>query len=165
LKFVSAIPSRWEPWEIPQPGGPKSGLTSLGCVRLHRDVLQPYTKAYQERDAVARRVRTAEEKEDRRCLENSRPFTCADPKPNSYKPAEVNMIYTAAFAEREPAAAAFLNSVAFGNDLMNAVLAWQEDNKAEAAQAAVYFAVTYPDVWKTWVTPEAAEKVAAALGQ
>jgi glycine betaine/proline transport system substrate-binding protein len=75
------------------------------------------------------------------------------------------MIYTAAFAEREPAAAAFLNSVAFGNDLMNAVLAWQEDNKAEAAQAAVYFAVTYPDVWKTWVTPEAAEKVAAALGQ
>lgn len=90
---------------------------------------------------------------------------CADPKPNSYKPAEVNMIYTAAFAEREPAAAAFLDSVAFGNDVMNAVLAWQEDNKAEAAQAAGYFAVTYPDVWKTWVTPEAAEKVAAALGQ
>jgi glycine betaine/proline transport system substrate-binding protein len=90
---------------------------------------------------------------------------CASPTPNSYRAAEVNMIYTKAFAEREPEAAAFLDSVSFTNDVMNAVLAWQEDNGAEASQAAGYFAVTYPEVWKAWVTPEAAEKVTAALSQ
>lgn len=90
---------------------------------------------------------------------------CANPTPNSYKAAEVNMIYTKAFAEREPAAAAFLDSVSFTNDVMNAVLAWQEDNKAEAAQAAGYFAVTYPEVWQAWVSTEAAEKITAALAQ
>ena len=73
------------------------------------------------------------------------------------------MVYTKAFAEREADAANFLDSVAISNDVMNDVLAWQEDNKAEPAQAAGYFAVTYPDVWKAWMTPEAAEKVAAAL--
>lgn len=91
--------------------------------------------------------------------------SCADPKPNSYPASQVSMVYTKAFAEREVAAAAFLDSVAISNDVMNAVLAWQEDNKAEPAHAAGFFAVTYPDVWKAWVTPEAAELVTAALGR
>lgn len=90
---------------------------------------------------------------------------CADPKPNRYPAARVSMVYTAAFAEREVAAAQFLDTVAFTNDVMNDVLAWQEDNKAEPAHAAGYFAVTYPEVWKAWVPAEVAAKVSAALGQ
>jgi putative transposase len=41
-----------------------------GCVRLHRDVLQPGAQAAQERDAVARPVRTAAGSEGGRRLEN-----------------------------------------------------------------------------------------------
>lgn len=37
----------------------------------HRDVRQSETKASEERYAVARRVRTADENENRECLENS----------------------------------------------------------------------------------------------
>jgi glycine betaine/proline transport system substrate-binding protein len=90
---------------------------------------------------------------------------CAAPASNNYRAAEVNMIYTAAFAEREPAAAAFLDSVSFTNDVMNAVLAWQEDNGADTSQATGYFAVTYPEVWQAWLTPETAANVTAALSQ
>jgi len=46
-----------------------------GCVRLHRDVLQPDTQACEERDPVARRVRTAADDEHRGRLENSGLFT------------------------------------------------------------------------------------------
>ena len=41
-----------------------------GRVRLRRNVLQPGAKAGQERDAVARRVRTAADLESGRRLEN-----------------------------------------------------------------------------------------------
>ena len=41
-----------------------------GRVRLRRNVLQPGAKSGQERDAVARRVRTAADLESGRRLEN-----------------------------------------------------------------------------------------------
>ena len=49
--------------------------SQAGRVRLHRDVLQPETQACEKRDAVARRVRTAQENECRGCLENSGLFS------------------------------------------------------------------------------------------
>ncbi len=42
-----------------------------GCVRLHRDILQPKAQTRQERDAVACRVRTTAEIESRGRLENT----------------------------------------------------------------------------------------------
>ena len=48
-----------------------------GCVRLHRDALQPKAQARKERDVVARRVRTAAENEKPGRLENSGLFNAA----------------------------------------------------------------------------------------
>ena len=47
---------------------------TAGCVRLHRDILQPETQARQEQDAVTRRVRTTAGNENRGRLENSELF-------------------------------------------------------------------------------------------
>jgi hypothetical protein len=44
-------------------------------VRLHRNVLQPKAQACEEQDAVARRVRTPADIENRGRLENSGLFT------------------------------------------------------------------------------------------
>lgn len=47
---------------------------AAGCVRLHRDVLQPEAHACEKWGAVARRIRTAAGNENRGRLENSRLF-------------------------------------------------------------------------------------------
>ena len=48
----------------------RSRLEMAGCVRLRRDGLQPGAQANQERDVVARRVRTTADFESGRRLEN-----------------------------------------------------------------------------------------------
>lgn len=54
----------------PAPDLQKPRGSPAGHVRLRRDVLQPGAQAGQERDAVARRVRTAADFESGRRLEN-----------------------------------------------------------------------------------------------
>ena len=46
---------------------------------------------------------------------------------------------------------------------INAILAWADENKADAEETAVNFLKTEEDVWTRWVTPEVAEKVKSAL--
>ncbi|WP_185985180.1 glycine betaine ABC transporter substrate-binding protein [Aureimonas mangrovi] len=88
---------------------------------------------------------------------------CADPQENAWTPADVYTLVTPAIAEGSQAAADYLNTRAWSNDVVNAVLAWKDENQATGEDTALHFLETQPDVWKAWVTPEAAEKVEAAL--
>ncbi len=88
---------------------------------------------------------------------------CADPQPNMYPSSQVLTLATTGFVEAAPEAFAFIESVTVPNDVINSVLAWQEDNQASAEGAALHFLETYPEVWTSWVPAEVAEKVKAAL--
>ncbi|MBB4285339.1 ABC transporter substrate-binding protein [Roseospira goensis] len=88
---------------------------------------------------------------------------CADPQPNMYPSSEVLTLTTTAFAENNPDAYAFVSSVTIPNDVINAVLAWQEDNQATGEAGALHFLETYPEVWTDWVPADVAETVKAAL--
>lgn len=88
---------------------------------------------------------------------------CADPQPNAWTPGEVYTLLTPGIAERAPQAAEYLNTRAWPNDVVNAVLAWKDENQATGEDAAFHFLETQPDVWKAWVSPEVAERIEAAL--
>ena len=70
---------------------------------------------------------------------------------------------TTAFKEANPDIAALMSNVSFTNAQMGEVLAWQEDNKASADEAAVYFLNKYKDAWSGWINDEAKGKLAALL--
>ncbi|WP_102960279.1 ABC transporter substrate-binding protein [Mangrovicella endophytica] len=88
---------------------------------------------------------------------------CASPKLNAWTPADVYTLVAPKLKERAPAAAAYLDTRAWPNTVVNKVLAWKDENQATGEDTALHFLETQPDVWTKWVAPEVAEKVKAAL--
>nr|WP_260258404.1 glycine betaine ABC transporter substrate-binding protein [Vibrio intestinalis] len=88
---------------------------------------------------------------------------CLDPKVTMYPTAPVYTLTTEEFAQNEPVAFAYFEQRGYTNQLMSELLAWIEDNQADAEEAMYYFFETYPDVWKSWVSAEVAQKVEQAL--
>lgn len=88
---------------------------------------------------------------------------CAEPKLNAWTPADVYTIVTPALKTEAPAAATYLAARAWDNATVNAVLAWKDENQATGEDAALHFLETEPDVWKAWVSPEAAARIEDAL--
>lgn len=88
---------------------------------------------------------------------------CATPALSAYPAAEVVTAATNALVEREPEVAELMSKLSFTNEQMNAILAWQEDNKASADDAAAFFLNNYKDVWKEWLNVEAREALAGLL--
>ena len=66
------------------------------------------------------------------------------------------------FAEREPDAFKFVSSVSWSNSVLNKLLAWKDDNKADAKETAEHFVKTGGAVWTKWVSADVAAKVKAA---
>ena len=54
-------------------------------------------------------------------------------------------------------------NISFPNAVMNAVLAWGEDNQAEGNEMAGYFIVKHEELWSSWLPADVAAKVKAAL--
>ena len=88
---------------------------------------------------------------------------CADPKPSMYPPSPVDTITTDVFASENPTAYEYVTKRSFTNAKMNTLLAWMEDNQAQGDIAAEYFLANNEEIWTAWVSPEAAEKIKAAL--
>lgn len=80
-----------------------------------------------------------------------------------YPPSPVHTVTTEAFANKEPQAYAYLQKRGFTNQQMSQLLAWMEDNQADAEEAMYYFFETYPELWKTWVSADVAAKVEKAI--
>ncbi|MCP3054181.1 ABC transporter substrate-binding protein [Aurantimonas marianensis] len=88
---------------------------------------------------------------------------CENPKLNAWTEADVYTLMTPKLAKESPEAAAYLEQRAWGNDTVNKLLAWKDENQATGEDTALYFLDTEEDVWTKWVSPEVAEKVKEAL--
>ena len=88
---------------------------------------------------------------------------CPDPKRNAWITPEVFAVYTPEIAAMENGVKAYFDTRAWGNDTVNKLLAWKEDNQATGEDTAYYFLENNEDIWTKWVTPEAAEKIKSAL--
>ena len=96
-----------------------------------------------------------------RCTSNA---DCPDPKPNDWKSDVVYTLVSTDFANRAPKGVMdYLNTRSWTNDTVNKLMAWMTDNQATGQDGAREFLRTQPELWEKWVTPEAAEKVKAAL--
>jgi glycine betaine/proline transport system substrate-binding protein len=88
---------------------------------------------------------------------------CADPKENAWPSDSVETLVTKSFADRAGSAMDYLNKRAWTNDTVNKLIAWMSDNQASGEEGAKYFLKNNEDLWKAWVSPEAAEKIKASL--
>ena len=69
------------------------------------------------------------------------------------------------FLEKPPELVDFFRKINVGTKEVSAAAAWGVENETggEWEKVAIYYLQTYEDRWTTWVTPEAAQKVKAAL--
>jgi glycine betaine/proline transport system substrate-binding protein len=88
---------------------------------------------------------------------------CDTPHAGRYPASAVLAVTTKAFADSHPDELAFISNISIPNDVMNAVLAWGEDNQAEGNEMAGYFIVKHEDLWSSWLPADVAAKVKAAL--
>lgn len=88
---------------------------------------------------------------------------CDNPQKTSYPASEVVTAVTPAFAEAEPEITELMRNVSFPNKVMAELLAWQDENDADADEAAAHFLTNYQDVWSGWVNDEAREKLSSLL--
>ena len=82
----------------------------------------------------------------------------------AYRDDPVTIVAHASLQEKAPDVVEFLRKMSIGTDPLNRVLAWVKENDIQDwTKAAVYYLRNYEDQWKTWVTPEAYQKVKQAL--
>lgn len=88
---------------------------------------------------------------------------CADPQVSPYPSSRVLTVVTAEFAAENPAVTELMRNVSFTNQLMGALLAWQEEKNASAEEVAVYFLSNHSDIWSGWLSDEARANLAAVI--
>lgn len=97
----------------------------------------------------------------KRCTSNAE---CADPKKNDWPKDKVQTVVAKGFADAAPAEVMdYLGKRSWTNATVNGVMAWMTDNQATGEDGAKHFLKENEDLWKAWVSPEAAEKIKAAL--
>lgn len=88
---------------------------------------------------------------------------CDNPIKSDWARAEVFTVVTDRFKQAGGPAYEYLGKRSWGNETVNALLAWMSDNQATGEDGARHFLQTRPELWKTWVTPQAAARIEAAL--
>ncbi|GAA6140746.1 ABC transporter substrate-binding protein [Hydrogenophaga sp. 5NK40-0174] len=88
---------------------------------------------------------------------------CTEPVKSDWARAEVYTVVTDRFKNEGGAAYEYLAARGWGNDTVNALLAWMSDNQATGEDGAKHFLKNQPDVWKAWVSADAAQKIEASL--
>ncbi len=88
---------------------------------------------------------------------------CENPQINDFSIAKVFTVTTDDFAESNEVAMSYFQTRKWDNPTVNALLAWQADEKASNEDTAFYFLETNEELWTQWVTPDVADKVRAAL--
>lgn len=79
------------------------------------------------------------------------------------KPIEVAYGVNAEFAKEAPEIIEVLEKATFPLQEVNLALAYMVDSKADAAEAAENFLKEKPDLWGTWVSPEAKARIEESL--
>ena len=89
---------------------------------------------------------------------------CPDPQRKAWPLDEVKTAVTSSFAERAaPEVMDYLSTRSWSNETVNALIAWMTENQATGEDGAKHFLRENEALWTPWVTPEAAEKIKAAL--
>ncbi len=88
---------------------------------------------------------------------------CANPYKGAYPKSRIVKLMVADYANANPDVTKFVKKANVPNEIMNAVLAWKEDENASSNEAAGYFMATYPEIWKKWVPRKVARKLEKAL--
>lgn len=88
---------------------------------------------------------------------------CADPKVTEWPSSDVFTVVTREFSDKAGVALDYVKARSWTNDTVNQMLSWMTDNQATNEDGAWHFLETQQDLWTTWVSPEVAEKVKAAL--
>ncbi|SMG53797.1 glycine betaine/proline transport system substrate-binding protein [Paracoccus sp. J56] len=89
---------------------------------------------------------------------------CQDPKPNAFPVDNVFTLVSKQFAdEADPAVIDYLSKRSWTNETVNKLMAWMTDNQATGEDGAREFLRNNEAMWTPWVTPEAAERIKAAL--
>ena len=86
-----------------------------------------------------------------------------NPKGTRSLPAKLAIGVSAPFKNQYPQLVAFYEKVDFPIELLNKTLADMSEKRTEPRKAAQAFLQGQPQIWHSWVTPQAAEKVDAAL--
>ncbi|NRP09126.1 glycine betaine transporter periplasmic subunit [Marinobacterium sp. xm-d-420] len=89
---------------------------------------------------------------------------CTDPKPSNFPESPVYTYTTQEFADRAPEAFAYLDRF-FDNPTVNKMAAWMNEEQANGEIAAEKFFQDYPELWKSWLTPEQIKKVEKAVAE
>lgn len=90
---------------------------------------------------------------------------CPDPKVNSYPISDVFTVVTKRFSQKAAVTMDYMKVRKWDNATIGKVMAWMDENGATTEEAARHFFETYPDLWRTWVTPDVAARIKAALDE
>ncbi|MGR5261836.1 ABC transporter substrate-binding protein [Vibrio astriarenae] len=88
---------------------------------------------------------------------------CSNPKVTMYPKSPVSTVVASEFSKSNPDVMDYLSKRRFKNADMNALLAWMEDEQADAEDAMFHFLESHPEIWKTWVSEDVAKKISAQL--
>ncbi len=88
---------------------------------------------------------------------------CDAPQITAWPRSEVYTLASDDFVRRAGPALDYLRKRSWGNDVVNALLAWQADNAATATQTAREFLSSRDDIWRGWLAPADATRLEAAL--
>ncbi len=88
---------------------------------------------------------------------------CAEPKPTGWPVTEVYSVVTKDFAARAGVAMDYIGKRAMSGDEIQGLMNWMTENQATGEDGAKHFLKENPAVWGKWVSPEAADKIKAAL--
>lgn len=101
-----------------------------------------------------------DEKEWKRCTVVA---DCPDPKPNGWAKSDIYTVVTKKFADSSGPAFDYLKKRQLSTEEFNKLLAWMVDNQATGEDGAKYYLKNNEAAWSKWVSPEAAEKIKAAV--
>ena len=100
---------------------------------------------------------------DREAFDSCNAKACDNPTKTDWPRAEVITVVTDRFKNAGGPAYEYLTRRSWDNNTVNKLLAWMSDNQATGEDGARYFLRNSEAVWTPWVTPEAADKIKAAL--
>jgi glycine betaine/proline transport system substrate-binding protein len=82
----------------------------------------------------------------------------------AYESIPIDILAHAGLREKAPEVFTMLRKMMVGLDPLNATLAWAVQNAVvDWEEAAIYYLQNFGDRWRTWVTPDAYDKINAAL--
>lgn len=89
---------------------------------------------------------------------------CKTPPVKTAWPASPIKIMGAAWLKTDaPVVAEYLTKITMERDDISKLIAWGDDNKADAEATAIHFLKENKDIWSKWVPADVAEKVSASV--